>query len=128
MAKKPRDIERFPSVEHAVAKLRRLADALESDKPFRIQIAGERIRVPRQARLSIEHERGRQRARSSSSLSGRLHDTSPPSAVAWRTSGRRLTNHYPPRLSPVIRPLDSLRKTRDQFVRQRKTSEKCPWK
>ena len=58
MAKKPRDVERFPSVEDAVAKLRRLADALESDKPFRIQIAGERIRVPRRARLSIEHERG----------------------------------------------------------------------
>ena len=58
MAKKPRDVERFYSVEDAVAKLRRLADALESDKPFRIQIAGERIRVPRRARLSIEHERG----------------------------------------------------------------------
>ena len=58
MAKKPRDVERFPSVEDAVAKLRRLADALEADKPFRIQIAGERIRVPRRARLSIEHERG----------------------------------------------------------------------
>jgi amphi-Trp domain-containing protein len=57
MAKTPRDVERFPSVEDAVAKLRRLADALESDKPFRIQIAGERIRVPRRARLSIEHER-----------------------------------------------------------------------
>ena len=58
MAKGPRDVERFYSVEDAVAKLRRLADALESDKPFRIQIAGERIRVPRRARLSIEHERG----------------------------------------------------------------------
>jgi amphi-Trp domain-containing protein len=57
VAKNPRDVERFPSVEDAVAKLRRLADALESDKPFRIQIAGERIRVPRRARLSIEHER-----------------------------------------------------------------------
>jgi amphi-Trp domain-containing protein len=57
VAKKPRDVERFPSVEDAVAKLRRLADALEADKPFRIQIAGERIRVPRRARLSIEHER-----------------------------------------------------------------------
>ena len=41
-----------------VAKLRRLADALESDGPFRIQIAGERIRVPKRARFSIEHERG----------------------------------------------------------------------
>ena len=58
MAKSPRDVERFYSVDDAVAKLRRLADALEADKPFRIQIAGERIRVPRRARLSIEHERG----------------------------------------------------------------------
>jgi amphi-Trp domain-containing protein len=58
MAKSPRDVESFYSVEDAVAKLRRLADALEADTPFRIQIAGERIRVPRRARLSIEHERG----------------------------------------------------------------------
>lgn len=41
-----------------VAKLRRLADALETDKPFRIQVAGERILVPRRAEFSIEHERG----------------------------------------------------------------------
>ncbi len=40
------------------AALRRLADALESDGPFRIQIAGERIRVPKRARFSVEHERG----------------------------------------------------------------------
>ncbi|HVL03220.1 MAG TPA: amphi-Trp domain-containing protein [Acidimicrobiales bacterium] len=43
--------------EEVVAKLRRLADALETDAPFRIQIAGERIRVPRRAQFSIEHER-----------------------------------------------------------------------
>ena len=41
-----------------VAKLRRLADALENDKPFRIQIAGERFWVPQRAQFSIEHERG----------------------------------------------------------------------
>jgi amphi-Trp domain-containing protein len=40
-----------------VAKLRRLADALESGGSFRIQIAGERFRVPRNAALSVEHER-----------------------------------------------------------------------
>ncbi len=39
------------------AKLRRLADALESGKPFRIQIAGERVHVPVRAEFSIEHER-----------------------------------------------------------------------
>jgi amphi-Trp domain-containing protein len=41
-----------------VAKLRRLADALEQEKPFRIQIGGEPIRVPARAEFSLEHERG----------------------------------------------------------------------
>jgi amphi-Trp domain-containing protein len=58
MSTEPRDVEVFYSVQEAVAKLRRLADALEGEKSFRIQIAGERIRVPRRARMSIEHERG----------------------------------------------------------------------
>ena len=40
-----------------VAKLRRLADALETGKPFRIQVAGERVNVPARARFSVEHER-----------------------------------------------------------------------
>lgn len=53
-----RDVERFYSTEQVVAKLRRLADALETGKPFRIQIAGERIHVPARAEFSIEHERG----------------------------------------------------------------------
>jgi amphi-Trp domain-containing protein len=52
-----RDVERITSVAEFVAKLRRLADALESGTSFRIQIAGERFRVPRDAQLSIEHER-----------------------------------------------------------------------
>ena len=56
MARAPRDIERIYSNEEIVAKLRRLADALEQDKPFRIQIAGVRIRVPERAQFSIEHE------------------------------------------------------------------------
>jgi hypothetical protein len=43
MAKAPRDIDRVYSITEVVAKVRRLADALEQDKPFRIQIAGERF-------------------------------------------------------------------------------------
>ncbi|UVS79835.1 amphi-Trp domain-containing protein [Actinokineospora sp. UTMC 2448] len=58
MTAAPRDIERVYSTAEVVAKLRRLADALESETPFRIQIAGERIRVPARAQFSIEHERG----------------------------------------------------------------------
>jgi amphi-Trp domain-containing protein len=53
-----RDVERAYSTSETVAKLRRLADALETGKPFRIQVAGERIRVPKRARFSVEHERG----------------------------------------------------------------------
>lgn len=53
-----RDVERNYSVQDFAAKLRRLADALESGKPFRIQIAGERFTVPKNAQISVEHERG----------------------------------------------------------------------
>ena len=58
MTRAERDVERIYRTEEVVAKLRRLADALETETPFRIQIAGERIRVPARAQFSIEHERG----------------------------------------------------------------------
>ena len=52
-----RDIEKsYPKTEF-VAKLRRLADAIENGGRFEIQIAGERIYVPVRATFSIEHER-----------------------------------------------------------------------
>ena len=58
MSEKPdRDIEKaYPAAQFA-AKLRRLADSVESGEPFVIQIAGERIRVPRDAIFNVEHER-----------------------------------------------------------------------
>jgi len=55
--KKNRDIEKEYSVKQTAAKLRRLADCLENGKPFRIQIAGERIQIPAKAVFNIEHER-----------------------------------------------------------------------
>jgi amphi-Trp domain-containing protein len=58
MTEGSRDIERIYSTSEVVTKLRRLADALESGSPFRIQIAGERIYVPVRAEFSLEHERG----------------------------------------------------------------------
>lgn len=58
MAKDERDVEKIYATEEVVAKLRRLADALETGQSFRIQIAGERFRVPARAEFSIEHERG----------------------------------------------------------------------
>lgn len=55
--KQERDIEKVYSTSEFVAKLRRLADALESGEKFEIQIAGERIYVPVRAEYNIEHER-----------------------------------------------------------------------
>ena len=55
--KKERDVEKIYSTKEFVAKLRRLADALESGDAFSIQIAGERIHVPADASISVEHER-----------------------------------------------------------------------
>ncbi|MEC6796896.1 amphi-Trp domain-containing protein [Photobacterium sp. S4TG1] len=55
--KKQRDIEKYYSNAEFVAKLRRLADAVESGSRFEIQIAGERIYVPVRAEYSVEHER-----------------------------------------------------------------------
>ena len=52
-----RDVEKMYSAADSAAKLRRLADALESGKRFRISVAGERINVPVRAEFSIEHER-----------------------------------------------------------------------
>lgn len=53
-----RDVEKDYPRKQFVAKLRRLADCLEGDERFRIQVAGERILVPPTATINIEHERG----------------------------------------------------------------------
>lgn len=55
--KTQRDIEKGYSREEFVAKLRRLADAIENDERFEIRIAGERIYVPARAEFTVEHER-----------------------------------------------------------------------
>ena len=53
-----RDVEKSYSTKEFVAKLRRLADALEKGEPFIIQVAGERLYIPADATFNIEHERG----------------------------------------------------------------------
>jgi amphi-Trp domain-containing protein len=50
-------VEKAYSTAEFVAKLRRLADALEEGAKFEIQIAGERIYVPVHAVFNIERER-----------------------------------------------------------------------
>lgn len=55
--KPERDIEKTYTNKQFIEKLRRLADAIENDESFQIQIAGERISVPANAIFSVEHER-----------------------------------------------------------------------
>lgn len=55
MAKK-RDIEKTYPRRDFVAKLRRLADAIESETAFTIQVAGQRLRIPADSLFNIEHE------------------------------------------------------------------------
>lgn len=52
-----RDLEKTYPRAQFVQKLRRLADAVEAGKPFNIQVAGERLRIPATADFNIEHER-----------------------------------------------------------------------
>jgi amphi-Trp domain-containing protein len=57
--KRSRDVEKDYPRAAFVAKLRRLADAIEKDRRFVISIGGERVYVPARAQYNIEHERGR---------------------------------------------------------------------
>ncbi len=52
-----RDIEKVYTKVEFIKKLRRFADALETERKFSIQIAGEKISVPKNAIINIEHER-----------------------------------------------------------------------
>jgi amphi-Trp domain-containing protein len=55
--RRDRDVEKVYSTSEFVAKLRRLADALEAGERFEIQVAGERVYVPARAEFNVEHER-----------------------------------------------------------------------
>jgi amphi-Trp domain-containing protein len=55
--KKDRDLEKTYPKDQFIAKLRRLADTLEAEKSFSIQISGERLSIPKEAIVNIEHER-----------------------------------------------------------------------
>jgi amphi-Trp domain-containing protein len=57
MAVEKRDTEKTYPLPEFIAKLRRLADALELGARFDIQVAGERVWVPARATYNIEHER-----------------------------------------------------------------------
>lgn len=52
-----RDVEKGYSKQEFVAKLRRLADSIENDERFEIQVAGVRVYVPIRAEFTVEHEK-----------------------------------------------------------------------
>lgn len=56
---KKRDIEKVYTKNEFIKKLRRLADYLEKDRKFSIQVAKEKINVPKDAIINIEHEKSR---------------------------------------------------------------------
>jgi amphi-Trp domain-containing protein len=57
MPRTERDLTKVYSRAQFAAKLRRLADAIESGRSFTIQVAGEKLRVPADVTFNVEHER-----------------------------------------------------------------------
>ena len=55
--RRAREAEKTSPHAAFVAKPRRLADALAAGRPFTLQVAGERLRIPAGARFNLEHER-----------------------------------------------------------------------
>ena len=53
---KATEVEKSYKNKDVVAKLRRLADALEQGNTFKIQVAGQRITVPPSATVEFEFE------------------------------------------------------------------------
>jgi amphi-Trp domain-containing protein len=51
------DVEKSYSAKQTAAKLRRIADALESSRRFEIKIGGNRVYVPAGATIEVEYER-----------------------------------------------------------------------
>jgi len=57
MPRTDRDLTKVYSRAQFAAKLRRLADAIESGRSFTIQVAGEKLKVPADVAFNVEHER-----------------------------------------------------------------------
>lgn len=56
---KTRDIEKKYTNSEFIKKLRRFADSLEKGEKFFIQVAGEKLNIPKDALVNIEHEKGK---------------------------------------------------------------------
>ncbi len=51
-----READKSISKQAFINKLRRLADALEGEKPFLVQVKGEKVYVPKKATYHLEFE------------------------------------------------------------------------
>ena len=72
--RRARDVEKDYPISQFIAKLRRLADCLDDGKRFQIQIAKQRISIPPDAVINIEHERGDDAEEIEFQLKWRLQD------------------------------------------------------
>ena len=70
--RRARDIEKNYPPKRFAAKLRRLADCIENRNRFRIQVAGERVSIPPDALICVEHEREKDAEEIEFQLSWRL--------------------------------------------------------
>ncbi len=91
--KTKRDAEKVHSAVGFVARLRRLADALEAGQPFSIQVAGERVTVPALAIFSIEHERNTVGEELEFQLKWKRKPKSRPDIVPIQTKDRERSKH-----------------------------------
>jgi amphi-Trp domain-containing protein len=84
-----RDVETIRSRAKFIATLRRVADALESGTPVRIQVAAKRFIVPATAKLSVEHEVEGAEEELELQLSWRNTEAPPPRKPAKRAASPR---------------------------------------
>ena len=56
LPKADRDVTKNKTETAMIALLRRVADSLEGGKSFQVMVKGERLNVPEDAKVSIEHE------------------------------------------------------------------------
>ncbi|MEB2344044.1 MAG: amphi-Trp domain-containing protein [Deltaproteobacteria bacterium] len=87
--KAARDVEKDYPRAQFVAKLRRLADALEEGRRFQIRIAGERVSIPSTASITLEHERGDGEEEVEFQLAWRLDDAPAGPSARRRPASRR---------------------------------------
>jgi amphi-Trp domain-containing protein len=84
-----RDVTRLKNRRQFIATLERLMKALKANRPFRIQVEGERMLVPGDAELSVEHERSGDEEELEIQLRWTTASAAAPRPPRPRSTGRR---------------------------------------